>query len=118
MSYCRFSSDNWQCDVYAYESRDGFEVHVAAHRYTDDIPKLPAWNADKKNAYFEAYKIQIKAVDASPMRDIGGKYDGMHFIYATLEDLLTGLADIKEAGYNVPQFVFDQILEEMVKQDG
>lgn len=33
MSYCRFSSNNWMCDVYVYESvYGGFQVHVAGRR--------------------------------------------------------------------------------------
>lgn len=40
MSYCRFSSDNWGSDVYAYESGDGVAVHVAASKYVGDVPRV------------------------------------------------------------------------------
>ena len=32
MSYCRWSSDDFQCDVYVYESECGWVVHVARRR--------------------------------------------------------------------------------------
>jgi DNA repair photolyase len=32
MSYCRWSSDYFNCDLYCYESNSGYETHVAAYR--------------------------------------------------------------------------------------
>lgn len=28
MSYCRWSSNNFECDIYAYESKFGYEIHI------------------------------------------------------------------------------------------
>ena len=40
MSYCRFSSDNWRCDVYVYErSGGGWATHVAGNRHI--VPPIP-----------------------------------------------------------------------------
>ena len=37
MSYCRFSSDDWQCDVYVYaDVAGGWTTHVAAVRFVFD----------------------------------------------------------------------------------
>ena len=33
MSYCRWSSDDFQCDVYVFGSDTGFETYVARGRY-------------------------------------------------------------------------------------
>lgn len=43
MSYCRWSSDNWRCDVYVYEScSGGWLTHVAGQkRVLPPIPDLP-----------------------------------------------------------------------------
>lgn len=32
MSYCRWSTDHFQCDAYVYESACGWEIHVAGRR--------------------------------------------------------------------------------------
>lgn len=40
MSYCRWSSMNWMCDVYVYEDVDGgWATHVAGRRRA--IPPIP-----------------------------------------------------------------------------
>lgn len=40
MSYCRWSSDNWNCDVYVYESvYGGWQTHVAGRRRM--FPPIP-----------------------------------------------------------------------------
>src|SRR5690606_10625668 len=42
MSYCRFSSDDWLCDVYVYEDvRGGWTTHVAGARHVLDRSNLP-----------------------------------------------------------------------------
>lgn len=40
MSYCRWSSDNYRCDVYALESDLGYEINVAVGRYPEPIPEV------------------------------------------------------------------------------
>ena len=120
MSYCRWSSDDFGCDVYAYESAEGFTVHVAVSRYTGDIPKLPPMpfnQGDEKWAkWFKAYHEQQAAVAVSPQADIGGEYDGKTFVYADLQAFYDGLLDIRTKGYHVPDYVFDCIQEEIKEQ--
>lgn len=45
MSYCRWSSDDFQCDVYCYEADEGFIIHVAVSRPVlkdgDLPPRIP-----------------------------------------------------------------------------
>ena len=41
MSYCRWSSMDYDCDLYIYESESGFEIHVARRRPDIDRSKLP-----------------------------------------------------------------------------
>lgn len=41
MSYCRFSTDDYQCDVYVYEDVGGWwSTHVAGNRpvYAEPLP--------------------------------------------------------------------------------
>lgn len=40
MSYCRWSSDNWRCDVYVYQDTNGgWTTHVAGRRHV--LPPIP-----------------------------------------------------------------------------
>ena len=113
MSYCRWSSDNYPCDVYAYETEWGFQVHVADKRYVGDIPSLPDILKVSNSEFFEAYKRQMEAIDKAESRKIGGEYDGKSFGYDTLEELLEGLLDIRSKGYLVPDWVFGVIRDEI-----
>ena len=41
MSYCRWSSLDYTCDIYAYESAYGYEVHIAHSRRMGPQPYMP-----------------------------------------------------------------------------
>lgn len=47
MSYCRWSSDNFNCDLYCYESDFGFETHLASGRRRVWF-RLLCWLTDKR----------------------------------------------------------------------
>lgn len=113
MSYCRWSSDNWKSDVYAYESRAGYEVYVATNRYTSEIPAVPTIGSVPNGEWLSAYQAQMKAVHNAESKKIGGEYDGKFFLFDTLEQFYAGLKDIQAKGYHVPPFVFDEIQAEM-----
>ena len=64
MSYCRFSSDDYQCDVYCYASVSGYYVtHVASNRPVLDGTLPPAVPWEKDNA--DAWLARHEAVMAS-----------------------------------------------------
>jgi len=59
MSYCRFSSNNWDCDVYVYESGYvGFVTHVASRRIQGMVPKVSRWETVSPEQWIEENKIQ------------------------------------------------------------
>jgi len=119
MSYCRWSSDNWMCDVYVYEAEIGFTIHVAGSKYVDEIPKVPPMphegTDEQWDEWFKLYNAQMEAVkkSAKNMKKIGGIYDGQTFICDDQKATIEKLRDIKEHGYNVPEFVFESLQEEI-----
>lgn len=113
MSYCRWSSDNWKSDVYVYEAKEGFIIHVAGARYVGNIPPLLGWNDATQDEYFARYKEQMDFVKQAVTVDIGGEFDGVDFTLATLEELRDKLREIAAAGYHVPEYVFETITEEI-----
>jgi hypothetical protein len=120
MSFCRFSDDNFKSDVYAYESADGFVVHVASNRVVGDVPARPSI-ADipyiAPGEFSRAHQAQHEFLETAERAPIGGPYDGQSFRYATLRELHDGLLQLRADGYHVPQFALDDIEEELNEED-
>jgi hypothetical protein len=112
MSFCRFSTDDFQCDVYVYaDVVGGFTTHVAKTRpFLDrELPaKVPLENI---NEYMERHKKVKEWLDTAERRPIGLSRDGMTFSDKTAAEAAGRLQSLKEEGYNVPQYVIDALRE-------
>lgn len=113
MSYCRFSHDNFKSEIYAYESGDGFVVHVASRRLSSEIPPLHKWGNVTVEEYFKRHSEQLNALGDAEYIEIDGPYDGETFVRRTLHELLDCIKDIRENGYHVPEYVIPSIEEEI-----
>lgn len=112
MSYCRFSSDNWSCDLYVYQSiHGGFVTQVAGNRITGDIPKLPPLSAGV-DAYWSATKAQHQFLDTAVRKPIELPHAGAGFVDATANECADRLESLRALGYNVPQHAIDALREE------
>lgn len=109
MSYCRFSSDDFRCDIYAYESAEGFIVHVASVRYLGDIPKLqptPEQGDDSGwKAWHKAHSAQSEFLLTAKTEPIGLLSDGEVFVFPTEDEMFAGCLVLKEAGYSIPEYM-------------
>jgi hypothetical protein len=140
MSYCRFSSDNFMCDVYVYEDRyGGFTTHVAGNRYA--FPPLPSvpWEwarifggtlspGSRRVTYPSTTKRRAAAVywwlvtkweavrrltlDRIPRRRIDLPHASKHFNDPTAAECADRLEDLRRLGYVVPQYAIDRLREE------
>ena len=114
MSYCRFSSDNFQSDVYVYEScYGGWDVHVAANHIVTELPEVPGMFEVEPGEWIKAHNAQMAALDTAEREPIGGEYDGDSHNFSTLDELLQFLVVLSESGYHVPGYVIKCIKEEM-----
>lgn len=117
MSYCRFSSDDWLSDVYAYDHVDGgITIHVAGIRYVFDRSQLPPRVdpvVDGFDGYFRRYQTVSALVRSAARERIGGPYDGHSWDGLSHEEALTVLNTLVEAGYHVPALAFEQLREEL-----
>lgn len=114
MSYCRWSSDNWHCDVYSYaDCEGGFTTHVANNRIVGDIPEVPNMLEVDSNIWFKAYQRQMDFLDKAKHKFIGLPYDGDTFNDPDLSSFLIRLKDLKEIGYNVPSWVIEEVQAEI-----
>ena len=115
MSYCRWSSDDFNCDLYCYaHCGGGYTTHVASNRIVGDIPPLePDIMSDE---WMPKYQDQMGFLDGAERKNIGLPYDGESFNDPTLEEFLERLLHLREVGYNFPDYVLGRIMDEIVME--
>lgn len=130
MSYCRFSSDDFSCDVYVYEDvYGGWTTHVAANRvvidrdalppapdFPDPLPQdadHPAWKV-----YFTRHRALLDALDSCERVPIGLPHDGDTFNDDTPGECATRLVGLRGMGYIVPQYAIDALRQEHLERHG
>ena len=112
MSYCRWSSDDFQCDVYVYESPEGFVTHVASSRVVFSKPLPPPVDMRNVAEFLECQNKVMEMVDTADRKPIGLPHDGQDFLDATPGDAADTLKMLMAEGYRVPQYAIDALLEE------
>ncbi len=113
MAYCRFSTDDFQCDVYVYEDVDGgYTIHVAkiCLVYNDPIPpKVPMSDID---AFIERRTIMDEIYKCADEAPTPLQYAGKSFNYDTATDAAAFLQELKHLGYRVPDSVIKDLIDE------
>jgi hypothetical protein len=116
MSYCRFSSDDFHCDVYVYESCfGGFITLVAANRVVGDVPKIewpPLVGPVGPTLLHAQYMAQMDFMKTAKRAHIGLPHDGEEFVDETPGECIDRLESLRVIGYNVPQYAIDALREE------
>lgn len=114
MSYCRWSSDDYQCDIYAYEGEEGFVVHVATNRRTpaEPFPEPVKRSEEGLTAWIVREQIVVEMMKASTSQPIGLLHDGDIFSFDTAGECAAQLVTLRDLGYNVPQYAIDALREE------
>jgi len=111
MSYCRFSSDGFMCDVYVYaDSGGGYTVHVASNRIDKQAPEI-AWLAGAEifKQTYAAHKKHMDTVTRSPLKS---EHAGKTYNLETAEDMAGLLLELRDSGLNVPQDAIDSLMME------
>jgi hypothetical protein len=115
MSYCRWSSDDFQCDVYVYEDvRGGWTTHVAGNRvrYAEPLPAPvafppPGHTDDEFLAWYKRHQAVLDMVGQAERLPIGLPHDGKTFNDPTPGECADRLAALAALGYRVPVDVID-----------
>lgn len=116
MAYCRWSSDDWQCDVYVYEDvAGGYTIHVATNRpiFRDSLPEPVEWDPDNVEPWFTRHFAVMKIMERAERAPIGGPYDGETFRDPTPDACADRLEMLRAAGYNVPQYAINELRNEV-----
>ena len=122
MSYCRWSSDNFNCDLYCYEDASGgWTTHVAGNRTVEKAPELsdvlPLTTEEGIAAWVAARKVQSDWLMTAERRPIGLPNDGKTFNDPTLEDFRERIVGLIAEGYRVPDYVLTRIDEEIAEKN-
>lgn len=118
MSYCRWSSDDFQSDVYVYEScYGGYATHVAGIRYVfaEPLPSVLSYH-DDPTAWFARHEAVSEMIEKAGRRPIGLPHDNETFNDETPGECADRLEKLRALGYNVPQFAIDTLREEAAEQ--
>jgi hypothetical protein len=121
MSYCRWSSDNFQCDVYVYASKEGWATHVANSR-SEPSPSFPWWAMSIPILSTIAWRIWSKRSKQwsanRTLTPIGLSRDGQSYYDDCPICCADRLQEMKEEGYLVPQYTIDELREEANELQG
>lgn len=127
MSYCRWSSDDFECDIYAFASVYGtYEVWVAENKYVSEKEKprsiaFPVPGDEKgMKAWLKRHHEMNEWITNASRERIGLACDGHQFSFMTPGDAAEKMEELKAMGYKVPQFAIDALKEEQKeeKQNG
>lgn len=120
MSYCRWSCDDFQCDVYVYaDVFGGYTTHVSGRRavFTEPLPDPVPFDADRIKEWHARHMKVMEMVENSEHQPIGLPHDGESFNDATAGECADRLEQLRALGYNVPQYAIDALREEQVNHD-
>lgn len=113
MSYCRWSSDDFDCDVYVYEdTAGGWTTHVAGMRVSIDRSGLPPEDADVVGSWIGRYQAVMDLVQFAGRQPIGLPHDGETFSDPTPGACADRLEELRALGYHVPQWAIDELRKE------
>ena len=119
MSFCRFSTDNYRCDLYAYESAHGFELHVAAQRVHWDPPQSPlsleALNLPHEE-WLALYARYHDALREAPRSSIIHPDAGGHHLLGSLQQLRDKIEQLISEGLHAPDWLLPE-LDELILED-
>lgn len=111
MSYCRWSTDDFQCDVYVYaDIAGGYTTHVAGNRvvYQEPLPPHVSYLTDLEG-WLERHRKVMEMIENSPREEITLPHAGETFNDPTPQACANRLQELKSLGYVVPQCVIDDL---------
>jgi hypothetical protein len=121
MSYCRWSTDSFSCDLYCYEDvSGGWTTHVAGNRVVGAPPHEDWSLLNKGDAEAKVFWAQHEALMAfmatAERAPIGLPHDGETFNDGTLEEFKDRLLMLRAAGYRFPDHVLKEVDEEIAEE--
>lgn len=98
MSYCRFSCDDYQSDVYCYKYANGYAVHLASLHLNSQLQNKLLQQKD-----IGRHKIKRETSD-------------LHFFNLDVFECHTLLDRLRSEGFHVPKHAFDALEKDIEKE--
>jgi hypothetical protein len=120
MSYCRFSTNDWRCDLYCYESDRCFVTHTAGNRKVGRWVPSPGYGLLKSKIgrwwWGIQYRLHLWSYALAPRRDLALPHAGETFMDGDLESFRERLVWLRSLGYRFPDYVLTSIDEEIAEE--
>lgn len=125
MSLCRWSTDDFNCDLYVYNSgNDQYTIHVAGNRVVGNVPKITSDYMDagdpkdmvRCKEWISQYDAQINWLINCERENITLKYAGESFTLSG-EMAIAKLHELKALGYKFPNYVITDIEDELAEEE-
>jgi len=122
MSYCRWSTDKFQSDVYAYaDMMDEYTIHVRKYHpiSVEHVPdyNVMEWLEKGHDCVEQKHKEYMDAVKKIEYEPIGLPYDGETIGAEDLKELYRWLGVLRSVGYYVPDSALELVFEEMMEEE-
>lgn len=114
MSYCRWSNDDFQCDLYVYaDVSGGWTIHVAGNRpvYKEPLPPPIPLTIENVRAWHDRMQRVSDMLERAERAPIGLPYDGKTFS-DDRDGTVATLKMLKDVGYRFPFDIIDIIASE------
>lgn len=115
MSYCRFSTDDYRCDLYIYDCGGGITTHVAGSRYVGDtpIPEIPeGWHKLPPAEMKALWDAQADWLKTARLEPINLPNAGESFYNLDADQTVERVKELRRLGYNFPDFVLASLEDE------
>ena len=117
MSYCRWSSDDFNCDLYVYaDVSGGWTIHVAGNRIVGEVPRVD-WPFDvecpeARDRFGLQLAAQSSFLETAERRPIQLPHAGETFHEADPLACAAQIQRLLDLGYRAPAEVVAELLEE------
>ena len=128
MSYCRWSSDSFRCDLYCYEDvHGGWTTHVAGRRRVMPDDFRDPWSEcdakdlqdeEKFKKVWEGHQEFMSRLDEFPFEELSLPGAGKTYNDPTLEDFRARVASLLDAGFNGRPGLLEDIDAEIAETGG
>lgn len=118
MMYCRYSDDDFKCDISCHESTNGKLVTCVAAKRIEPSEPLPAPVSLKEGygPWIERHREMMRIIRSSPLVPIQLEHAGETFDDDTLPEFLARLKKLRDIGYRVPDRVIETVESEIREQ--
>lgn len=125
MSYCRWSSMDFGCDLYVYANVSGYwTIHVAGGRRKGEVPHLDYGLLDgdgdeglDNQKFMDQYRTQMEALRDMPVVPISLPHAGETFDLATPGDCAAKMLELVALGYRCPEEAVAELIAEQREMD-